>query len=166
MGEDQKKQFLELYDTHADAIFRHCFFRVYDREQAKDLVQEVFCRIWMSISEGKEIDNFSAFLYKVANNLIIDHARKKKAVSLDSLMEEGFTLRDDSHIKLKDSIDAKDVIRLVQILDDGYREVIVMRFIDQLSPKEIAIILGVTENVVSVRINRGIKKLRRASANL
>ncbi len=160
MSEDNRQKFLQYYDSHADAIFRHCFFRVYDREHAKDLVQEVFSRVWVSMIEGVHIENVSAFLYRIANNLIIDHSRKKHAFSLDHLMEEGFSLRDNSHITLERTIDAQQVYTFLRSLDNKYQPIVVMRFIDGMSPKEIATVLGLSENVVSVRLNRGIKKLR------
>lgn len=161
MNENYQQKFLESYDHHADAIFRHCFFRVYDREIAKDLVQEVFCRVWTSMSQGKEIENVLAFLYRIANNLVIDYSRKRRAVSLDAMIEEGFSLRDDSHLKLGSIIDAKQVYCFLHSLDSIYQPIVVMRFIDGMSPKEISEVMDLSENVVSVRLNRGIKKLRK-----
>jgi RNA polymerase sigma-70 factor (ECF subfamily) len=81
-------------------------------------------------------------------------------------MEDGFTIRDNSHQSLGNIIDSKQVYRLLAELDETYRPIVIMRFIDELSPKEIALVLGLSENVVSVRLNRGIKKLRaRATPN-
>src|SRR3989344_280465 len=92
-----ERDFLAAYDEHADALFRHCLIRVRDREIAKDIVQETFSRTWKYLSEGKEVDYIRAFLYRVANNLIVDGSRKKKTSSLDALMEEdGFEIADES----------------------------------------------------------------------
>src|SRR3989344_7358867 len=138
MDRDIEKEFLSAYDKYADALFRHCYFRVYDRERAKDLAQEIFCRTWSYLAEGKRIDNLRAFLYRVANNLIIDEARKKKPLSLDQIMEEGFSPKDESSPNIEQRLIVKDVIQKLELLEEQYRNIIQMRFIDELSPKEIA----------------------------
>ena len=73
-----------------DAIFRHCYFRVFDRERARDLVQETFLKTWEYLTRGHDIENIRAFLYRVATNLIIDDSRRKKEISLEQLSESGF----------------------------------------------------------------------------
>lgn len=152
--------FIKAYDAYADAIFRHCYFRVFDRERAKELMQETFTRTWDYMVKGNEVKSIRTFLYKIANNLIIDHVRKKKEFSLETLQETGFepshTTKDELHIH----IDAERVIEVIGKLDEMYREPILMRYVDGLKPKEIAELLNETVNVVSVRINRGVKQLR------
>ena len=95
MQKRREQKFLEAYEAYADDLFRHAYFRVHDRERAKDLVQETFTKTWMTLSEGATIDNLRAFFYRVLTNAIIDESRKKKAVSLDTLLEEGFAPRDE-----------------------------------------------------------------------
>lgn len=152
--------FISAYDAYADAIFRHCYFRVFDRERARDLMQEAFMRTWEYVAKGKEVKNIRAFLYKVANNLIIDHSRKKKEFSLDELREKGFEPGFDNKDKLQASIDGQAIFVALEKLDKKYRDVIFMRYVDEFSPKEIAAALGERENVISVRIHRGLKQLR------
>jgi len=157
---DVEKEFLAAYDEHSDALFRHCLIRVRDRDAAKDVVQEAFSRTWVYLSEGKKIDYIRAFLYRVANNLIIDASRKKKSSSLDALMEEdGFEIRDESITDPADVPAAREAVAMLKSLDEIYRTAITMRYIDEMSPREIAQALGVSENVVSVRIHRGIERL-------
>lgn len=160
MEEGIKEYFLKAYDEHADALFRHCYFKVYDRDLSKDLVQETFCRTWTYLSEGKEIKNIRAFLYRVLHNVIVDEIRRKKPLSLDQLEEEGFSPKDDSLKDPEESFAAKEIIQKLVLLDESQRDIIQMRFIDDLSLKEISSALGVSENVVSVRIHRGVNKLR------
>lgn len=160
MEPDIKEQFLTAHDAYADALFRHCYFRVYDRELAKDLVQETFCRTWTYLSQGKEIKNIRAFLYRILHNVIVDEIRRKKPLSLDQLVEEGFSPKDESAPDMEQRLVVKDIIQKLGLLDESHREIMQMRFIDDLSPKEISAVLGVSENVVSVRIHRGINKLR------
>src|SRR3989344_8687889 len=126
IGNEQEKEFLKLYDDLADPIFRHCFFRVSDREKAKDIMQETFTRTWEYLAKGETVKNLKAFLYRVANNLIIDAYRKKKEVSLDNLMSEGFEPGLDERSKNEAGIDAKLAMSVINKLDDKYRKPILM----------------------------------------
>ena len=156
-----EKDFLAAYEEHADALFRHCVVRVRDREFAKDIVQETFTKTWDYLGKGKKVDHMRAFLFRVANNLIVDYSRRKKSSSLDTMMDEdGFEVVDESVTNPADVPDARAAMKLLDSLDEIYRTVITMRFVDSLTPKEIAIALHVTENVVSVRIHRGIARLK------
>ena len=86
-----EKSFLKLYDRTADAIFRHCFFRLFDRELAKEFTQEIFLRGWKELTDTtKEVKYPKALLYKIANNLIIDYKRKKHEESLETMQANGF----------------------------------------------------------------------------
>jgi RNA polymerase sigma-70 factor (ECF subfamily) len=162
-----EERFLEAYDAHADALFRHAYFRVHDKEHALDVVQEAFTKTWMAIVDGKDIDNLRAFLYRVLTNVIIDSSRKKKSLSLDSLMDEGFVLHDDDATeKVYEMTVIRETHEFLSVLPDEYRIPLVLRHIDGLSPGEIALILGVSENVVSVRITRAMKKLREQKQQL
>src|SRR3989338_7567339 len=133
-----------------------------DREAAKDVVQEAFSRTWLYLSEGKDIEYMRAFLYRVANNLIVDASRKKKSSSLDAMMEnDGFEVADESLTHPDIIPQTREVVEHLKSLDDIYRVAITKRFFEEKSPKEIAVELGVSENVVSVRIHRGIERLGR-----
>lgn len=156
-----EQEFLKAYDQFADAIFRHCVFRVSDRESAKDITQGTFVRLWDYMSQGKKVDNMRAMLYRIANNLIIDEYRKRKYDSLDKMRdEEGF----DIGFEIKRDIEAKDeysqAMGLLERLPEKHRETLVMRHIDGLSIKEIAHLTHESENVISVRIHRAIEKLK------
>ena len=154
-------QFLKAYEENADALFRFFYFRVYDREKAKDYLQETLMRTWNYLAEGKQVQNLRAFLYQVARNLIIDESRKKKAESLDSLREKGFEPASDHHGQLIAGIDARLVVAVFEELDDKHREVVTLRYVEGFSPKEIAAMIDESENVVSVRVHRAIQHVRR-----
>lgn len=155
-----EQEFLAAYDLYADAIFRHCYFRVFDRERGKDLMQETFMRAWEYLNKGEKVLNMRAFLYRVANNLIIDESRKKKEASLDRLQEEGFDPGIDETDKMNSRLEHGRVLNTLKDLDDNYRNILVMRYMNDLSPSEIAEVTGESANTVSVRIYRGLKQLR------
>lgn len=163
MNKLKENEFLKIYEDFSDAIFRHCYFRVFNRELAKDLTQEVFIKIWEYVVKGGEIENPKAFLYKTANNLIIDNSRKnsKKELSLEELRESGQMINDPVYRdSFQERLEAKDMLKILDKLDSSDKEIVVMRYIDELTPKEIAEISDLSENAVSVRIHRAIKKIR------
>ncbi len=157
----KEKEFLDAYQQYADAIYRHCYFRVYNKDLAEDLTQETFIKTWKYITEGKEVKSIKAFLYRVALNLIIDHSRKKTALAFDDMKEKEVSVRLHSiENSMIDDFEIKEIVATLDDLDEKYRQVITMRYIDQLSPPEIAKILGISTNAVSVKINYAMKKLR------
>jgi RNA polymerase sigma-70 factor, ECF subfamily len=85
MKEDMNHKFETIYEKESDAIFRFCLVRVSDREQALDITQEVFLRLWQSLQKGEDIRNSRAFLFTIAHRLVIDWYRKKKSLSWDKI---------------------------------------------------------------------------------
>src|SRR3989338_4538203 len=160
-----KKRFTDIYNRESDSLFRFCLLRVSDREKALDLTQESFTRLWSSMVLGKKIDNPRALLYTVARNLIIDWYRRIKSVSLEGLSEKDedreFDPPDEkATLEIEISADSSRVLLLLEKLEPYYREVIHLRYVEDLSPKDIAEILKLNANTVSVRITRGLEALR------
>jgi RNA polymerase sigma-70 factor (ECF subfamily) len=160
MGKDIEKDFMAAYDANSDALFKHIFFRVHDRELAKDLLQEVFTKVWQYISSGKQVDNMKAFLYKSAHNIVIDHYRKEKATSLDAMHEAGYDVA-DGRMDSKTSAEVNELVTALAKIPEDYREVVTMRYVNEMGPNEIAEILGEGAGTISVRINRGVEMLRK-----
>lgn len=156
-----REAFLSAYDKHADAIFKHCYFRLFNRERAKEIMQDTFLRAWEQMTKGVEIKNIKAFLYRIATNLIIDDTRKKKTNSLDLMQEQGFNPSVSDTDAIFNRLDGERVKKMIERMDEKYATVILMRYVDDLTVKEIAEILGVTQNVVSVRIHRGLKEIKK-----
>ncbi len=155
------EHFIKAYDEFSDAIFRHCFFKLSDRELAKDVLQDVFMRTWEYMSQKGEIKNIKAFLYQVANNLIIDQYRKRKYnLSLEEMKETGFDVPSKEKRDAYFSAEVRNIMEIIKKLDPIYKDVLFFRYVDDLSPKDIAEILNESESVISVRLNRGIKKIQ------
>jgi len=154
--------FINAFETYADAIFRHCTLRTGDRELGKDLMQETFMKTWICITEGTVIENTRAFLYKIANNLIIDHFRRKRRRKEDSLEEMGDHGHELPHSDTlpPEALEQQRIIETIERIEEPYRTAVVMRYIDDLQPREIAEALDISPNVVSVRIARGMKKIQ------
>lgn len=150
----------KAYDAYADAIFRHCAYRISSREYGKELMQETFVKAFDFARKGGHIDNIRAFLYRIANNLIIDHVRRKSSLSLDELAEDGFDPIGETGVDAGRRFDDERVRKILHRLKPADRDIIVMRFIDDIKPQEIASMLNLTPNAVSVRIHRALGELR------
>src|SRR5262249_19800080 len=158
-------QFARVFEAHSDELFRHALLRLSDRERAVELTQECFLKAWKYVADGGDVRQYRSFLYRILNNLIIDEYRRHKATSLDAMLEneetstmvESELLRDETD-EMEQAVVRFDSARAVAALaqvGETHRSVLVMRYIDGLSPKEIAESLGESENTVSVRIHRG-----------
>ncbi len=148
------------YDQYADVIFRHCYLRLMNRDLAKDLMQDAFIKAYAYAEKGNVIDNIRALLYRIANNLIIDHVRRSKETSLDALQEAGFDPTGADDKQLGNRLDDQLVTKALKQLSPESRELIVMRFVSDLKPREIAELLDLSPNVVSVRIHRALQELK------
>ena len=152
---------MKAYEQYADAIFRHCYFRVYRKDIAEELVHDIFIKTWEYLIKKGTIKNIKAFLYKVANNSIIDYTRKKKESSLEILQEQGFEPHTETACAIESCIEADRLAKAIHTLGDTYRQIAIMRYVDELTPKEIAHITGIPVNTVSVRLTRAKKQLQR-----
>jgi RNA polymerase sigma-70 factor (ECF subfamily) len=156
--------FIRAYDEYSDALFRYCYYRVYNRERALEIAQDTFMKAWEYVSKtDKEIENLRAFLYKIAKNLLIDESRKKKirpTSSLDDLQEKGFDPGKDPTGAMKTLIDNRETLKAIEQLEPKYKEAVWLRYMDDMSVKDIAVVLEDNENNVSVKIHRGLKQLR------
>ncbi len=158
-----EKEFLAAYDEYATPIFRFLTMKIADREIALDLTQETFTRAWDFCAGGGVIREWKPFLFRTAYNLVVDVYRKKRTVSLDDMIDEqGFAVSDDHADEKRAVVRAEMTLvrKGIDQLDETYRDVILLRYTEDLPPKEIARITGLSENVVSVRIHRGIEKLQ------
>lgn len=166
--QNKSKELGDAFERYNDELFRHCALRLKDRERAVEITQEVFIRAWQYMERGEEIRELRPFLYRTLHNLIIDEYRKHKATSLEAMMTEEsegieHLLPPDESNTLEAAIDRFDGARALERLKelpDVYREVLILRYVEGLSPSEIAKSIDESENAVSVRIHRGLKKLR------
>lgn len=160
MKQSLEERFIEAYDTHADAIFRFCYAQTGQRELAMDLVQDAYARVWRHLAGGRPIDSMRPFIYRTARNAIIDHSRRARTDSLDALQEHGFDIADERTPGPPVTAETALALKAITQLEQPYREAVLMRYVDDLMPREIAQATGESENVISVRITRGMQKLR------
>jgi RNA polymerase sigma-70 factor (ECF subfamily) len=160
--------FSRVYDLYVDRIYRFVFFKVSSQEEAQDLTSEVFLKTWQYIISGKDILNLNAYLYRVARNLVVDHYRKasKKEVSFDALAQGADSLDQESGLRveqtkaLEDKLQIEKIETKLQGLKDEYREVIILRFVDEMSIGEIADIMEKKKGAVRVILFRALNALK------
>jgi len=160
-----KEEFSKFYADNIDKVFRFTYLRVNSAEKAQDLTAQVFFRFWREASRSpKKIKNPVAFLYRMARNKIIDFYRqkKKKPISLDKVQEiaDFQAAHTTFQQKIELSWEMKRVKQSLQDLPPLYADVIIWRYLDDLSYKEIAEILNKKEGTVRVLLHRALKELK------
>src|SRR3989344_8148112 len=135
--------FEEIYTNESDAIFRFCVIRVSNKDQALDITQETFLRLWQTLQEDKEIKNTRAFLFTVAHRLVIDWYRKKKSVSLDGMImnnngeEFEYQIADtQTDGSLLGGAEGRYLLNKIEELTPAAREPVYLRFAEGMSPQE------------------------------
>ena len=149
------KAFDTLLHRHKSRLYSYIIRIVKNKDLAEDIFQETFVKIIMTLRQGRYIESgkFSAWLSRIAHNLIIDHFRQEKAENNMSSDDEDTNLlnRRDlceeniEDIMVNDQIKA-DVRRIIDALPDPQKEVLVMRYYNDMSFKEIAETTGVSIN--------------------
>lgn len=157
----------EFYDLYIDKIYRFIYFKVNSVDDAQDLSSEVFLRVWQYIRDDKKIDNLNAFIYMVARNAVIDFYRQKsrREENEETAFDNHITLIDqESDLLIKQIKDSEISEILVELknLKDEYREAIILYYLDEMSIKEIAKILGKTPGASRVLVHRALNALREA----
>lgn len=157
--EGDKDAFGEIYQLFYRRIYRYCLFNTAKHETAQDLCQETFFRAWKSLSAfSQKGGSFQAYLFKIARNLIIDLARKKKEVPLENYDEPDNRQSPDKSIERQDDI--KKVRNALLKLDFVERQIIILRYFEEMTTAETARAIGLREGALRVRTHRVLKKLK------
>lgn len=159
-----------LLNRHKSSVFSYIFFIVKNQEMAEDIFQETFVKAIMTIKQGRYTENgkFRAWINRIAHNLIIDNYRQEKneqTISNDECEVDLFNNAKLSDGTIEDDLVRmqilEDVKRLVDYLPDNQKEVLVLRYYQDLSFKEIAEITGVSINTALGRMRYAILNMRR-----
>lgn len=159
-----------LLSRYQQKLYSYILFQVHDRDVADDIFQETFVKAIVTIRQGRYVESgrFSAWLTRIAHNMIIDKFRQERSnnvVSNDAGDLDLFNNASLSDITIEMKMITEqslcDVKRLLAELPENQREVIVMRFYRNLSFKEIAEATGVSINTALGRMRYGILNLRR-----
>ena len=162
-----------LLNRHKDRLFYYIFFIVRSREVAEDIFQETFVKAIIKMQEGKYQPDgkFGAWITRIAHNLVIDQFRQERNENLVSSDDDEVDILNDASLtegtienKMVNEQVLRDVRALIDELPDCQREVVFMRFYQQLSFKDIADITGVSINTALGRMRYAILNMRRIAA--
>jgi RNA polymerase sigma-70 factor, ECF subfamily len=156
-----KKAFGVLYERYVSEIYRYAFYRLGNQQDAEDITANAFIKTWEYLPKIYERDgsirNFRNWLYRVTKNLIIDYFRTKKTVPLENGVYDGQDPRDNT---TEENIQTGHLKKAIMQLRPDYQEIVILRFINQLSHKEIAKILKLSTGQTRILQYRALKKLR------
>ena len=159
-----------LLSRHKDTVYSYIYFIVKSRELAEDIFQETFVKAIVTIKQGRYTENgkFRAWISRIAHNLIIDYFRQEKneqTISNDDCEVDLFNNYKLSEGNIEDELIKtqilSDVKKLVDYLPENQREVLLLRYYQDLSFKEIADITGVSINTALGRMRYAILNMRR-----
>ena len=173
MLEDEQKLIMEakggeaeafgrLYDYYLPAIYRFILLKVSQREEAEDLTHQVFLQAWQNISDFSVKGlPFSSWLYRIARNLVIDRYRKTKPIiSIDEEFVSEKLIFRPSLSEIDDKQDIARIMSALKKLRDIERDVVIMRFVEDLSTKEISITIKKSEGAIKLIQHRALKKIK------
>ncbi|MDE7396728.1 MAG: sigma-70 family RNA polymerase sigma factor [Muribaculum sp.] len=159
-----------LLERYQSKVYAYILHIVKNRDVADDIFQETFVKIILTLRQGRYTDTgkFGAWLNRIAHNLIIDHYRQEKSentVSTDTDDADMLNRKDLCDENVEDiMISAQirdDVRRIVEALPEPQREVLMMRYYQDMSFKEIADATGVSINTALGRMRYAILNMRR-----
>ena len=158
------EEFEIVYIRYSDKIYRYLYFQTKDPYLSEDITAEVFLKAWKKWKTFKK-DYVQALLFKIARNTLIDHWRKnnnRKESSLETKIEEGIEpFYDEDFIeKMQSDENVKNVNAALQLLPKNLKEVAILRFIEDMSAKEVGEILSISEGNVRVLQYRALIKLK------
>ncbi len=159
--QNDPEAFAKLYDQYVNQIYRFVYFKVGTREEAEDIVSEVFLKAWNYLQDKKSVQSFRGLLYQIARNSIIDLYRSKSR-NQESLLSEEIDVGDNGEWseRMVEQLDNQDLIKSIKKLKQEYQEIVILRFIEQLSFQEISQITGKSMVAVRVTLHRSIAKLK------
>jgi len=155
-----KESFSIIYDTLVDNIYKFIYFKVHSRD-AEDLTELVFIKAW---ENRKKYDHtkssFTSWLYTIARNTVIDHYRVSKQVDqLDTAIEDD-KKRSNPKKLTEEVLNATTMRKAVEKLPKNYRDVVLLRFIQDMSYSEIAQTLDKTEGAIRIMQFRALRQLK------
>ncbi|MDR2764296.1 MAG: sigma-70 family RNA polymerase sigma factor [Tannerella sp.] len=169
-AEGNNSAFDVLLNRHKGSVHSYIYYIVRDRDLTEDIFQETFVKVIMTIKQGRYTENgkFKAWIMRIAHNLIIDNFRQERNENSVSNDEVDVDLFNDSRLcerTIEDEMVQEqvfdDIKKMIRHLPDNQREVLEMRYYQDMSFKEIADLTGVSINTALGRMRYAILNMRR-----
>jgi RNA polymerase sigma-70 factor (ECF subfamily) len=155
-----KQTLAEIYERYSPDIFRYAYRQLDDRQLAEDCVSETFQRFLIAVRGGTSFENMRAYLYRVAHNWITDYYRRRPPADIS--LEENLSMNSDdnpSHVVTQE-MDRQQVRAALLRLSPEQRQVIELRYLENLSHLEVAAVLGKTVEATRALQYRATEALR------
>jgi RNA polymerase sigma-70 factor, ECF subfamily len=155
------QEFQTLYQENLGLIYRYVYSKVGNREEAEDLTSQIFIKAVRGVDQERGMQSIQKWLFQVARTTIADYWRAYYRIStnsLEELLEAGWEGPADEEPAAASNQPAERVKRILQALPQHYREVLTCRFLLNLSIKETALSMGLTEANVKVLQFRALKR--------
>ena len=153
---DSDNAFVELYERYSRKLYIYCKKAVADANFVEDVYQDVFVRFYNSIKNGSQINNVQSYLFRIARNLCLNFKRDNKQILIQ--LEE-FHIND--YFKSEDNVELIDAINTaIDLLNDEYRDALMLQTFHSLSYNEIAEILEIPVTTVRNRLVRAKRRLK------
>jgi RNA polymerase sigma-70 factor, ECF subfamily len=160
--EAEVQQFEQLYQEHLDRIYRFVYSHVRNREAAEDLTSQIFLKALRGLDLEQSAHSSTAWLFRVAHTTVADYWRahyRRTTYSLEELLEAGWEDPAAEEGSILSSNASEDRVQgILQLLPARYREVLTYRFLLNLSVRETAVSMGLTETNVKVMQFRALKR--------
>lgn len=154
--------FAKLYEIHAPRVYRFIYFKVGTEQDAQDLTSEVFLKVWSFIRERREeVKSFTGLLFRVARNSVIDFYRARKTTVPIEVVDEQMFMSTTPLDSLSAASDLHTLLKALKNLKEEYRDVLVLRYLNEMSFKEISEITGKTMINVRVSLHRASSALKK-----
>jgi RNA polymerase sigma-70 factor (ECF subfamily) len=154
--------FETLYLRHLERIYRYIYFRIGDEAQAEDMTEEVLVRAWESLPKYQIGESrFTSWLYTIAHNLLVDHYRRRNPIQIspDDLAHYADPGELPERIVGRKQ-ECEILTQSIMQLEDLEQQVLLLRFVEGLSHREIASIIGINQTTSRVIQHRALKALR------
>jgi RNA polymerase sigma factor (sigma-70 family) len=148
---DRKMQ-QELYNRFAPKMYGVCLRYASNAEEAEDILQEGFIKIFNKINSYRGEGSFEGWIRRIFVNTAIEHFRKKTYMQPITETEENTV--EGKYLSVLDSLAEKDIIQLIQQLSPGYRTVFNMYVVEGYTHKQIADLLGISEGTSKSQLSR------------
>lgn len=151
----------ELINRHYASILRYCKWHCSGSQEAEDLTQETFLRLFKGLPRYRGKDKFKTYLYTIANHLCIDESRRVRLYPLED--EGNFVLGSlmQEHDELLQVEDHEEISYLLKTLSPEQREAVILRFSEQLSFAEMAKVMGCNIRTAQSRVRWALKNMRK-----
>jgi len=157
--------FEQIYNSYVSKMFRFAFLKIGDKETAEDIASETFMKFWFYAQKNRiNGETAEPMLYKIARNLIIDFYRKKELVTTyidEDIMDTVPDVKSDFLSRMINQEEVEEMMLVLKELKDEYQEIIILRFVEEMSIEEVVEITGKSSGSVRVLSHRALKSLER-----